>query len=496
MLWELLVSGWSWLTTTRTPEATILFCSPEFFLFFAIVFALYWAVPWPRCRVGLLLLASFVFYACWSRWLAILVFATSLLDYGLGRGLEASVNPRWRRLLLATSLIVNLALLAYLKYANFFLQSLEASLQAAGGSVSLGLLPVILPIGISFYTFEAISYTVDVYRRRIRAERNPAHFLLFITFFPHLVAGPIVRARDFLPQVRRRKHWSWLRLQLGAQLFLMGLFKKLAIADRMAVYADPIFQDPALYRTGAVWLGVIAYALQIYCDFSGYSDMALGTAHMLGYKLAANFNMPYLSANITEFWRRWHMSLSSWLRDYLFIPLGGSRGSRWLTYRNLLVTMTLGGLWHGASWTFVAWGVLHGFLLIGHRWVREVCQAHPRLDACLQTRGGTLLRMGTTFSAVALGWVLFRAPSFEGAATICHRLFVPQPGLGSGINSTGMWATLGLVAFFHYVGWRQLWHKWQVRVPAPALGVGYAVVFSLALLLAPDAGKAFIYFQF
>src|SRR5262245_30240249 len=296
-----------------------------------------------RARVWLLLLASFYFYSTWNHWLALLICVTTFMDYVVARGLAATEAPRLRKLMLGLSLVVNLGVLVYFKYANFFLHSLEEALRAAGAESSMPVLRVLLPIGISFYTFEAINYTIDVYRRRVPAERNLANFMLFITFFPHLVAGPIVRARDFLPQTHRRKRWDWPRMQLGVQFFLMGLFKKLAIADRMAIFADEVFQNPDQFNTGACWLAVLAFALRIYCDFSGYTDMALGTAYMLGYKLAQNFNMPYLSANVSEFWRRWHISLSSWLRDYLFIPLGGSRGSKWQIYRNLMITMTLGG---------------------------------------------------------------------------------------------------------------------------------------------------------
>ncbi|HZY90968.1 MAG TPA: MBOAT family O-acyltransferase, partial [Gemmataceae bacterium] len=317
----------------------MLFCSAQFAAFFAVVFLAYWALPWRRPRVWLLLAASFYFYACWNHWLALLVGLSTAGDYLLARGMDATAVSWRRRALLGVSLVGNLGLLCYFKYANFFLRSLEGALGAAGASASLPVLRVILPVGISFYTFEAINYTVDVYRRKVPAERDLGNFLLFITFFPHLVAGPIVRARDFLPQARRPKRWSWPRAQLGLQLFVLGLLKKLAVADRMALFTDPVFASPGQYSTGATWLAVLGYALQIYCDFSGYSDMALGCAHLLGYKLARNFDLPYLSANVSEFWRRWHISLSTWLRDYLFIPLGGSRGGRWRTCRNLLLTM-------------------------------------------------------------------------------------------------------------------------------------------------------------
>jgi alginate O-acetyltransferase complex protein AlgI len=449
-----------------------------------------------QARVWLLLAASFYFYASWNKWLALIICLSTAVDYVVARGMEAMSSAGWRRLLLTISIAANLGLLAYFKYANFFLESLKTSLGAAGAQVSLPVLSVILPIGISFYTFEAINYTVDVYRRRVRAERNLFHFMLFILFFPHLVAGPIVRARDFLPQLQRRKRWSWPRLQLGASFFLMGLFKKLVIADRMAMFADPVFAHPEQFNTGAVWLAMIAYALQIYCDFSGYTDMALGAAHMLGYKLALNFNLPYLATNIAEFWRRWHISLSSWLRDYLFIPLGGSRGSSWKTCRNLMITMTLGGLWHGASWTFVVWGVLHGVLLVLHRTFQSFCERRPGLDGLLKTIPGTALRLSATFLTVCVGWVFFRAVTFEQALTFLQRLVVPHGGLPSVLPNHSLWYLVAVVAICHALAQRNWWQQLAARLPAPVLGFGYAVVLTAALVLAPDAGKAFIYFQF
>jgi alginate O-acetyltransferase complex protein AlgI len=357
-------------------------------------------------------------------------------------------------------------------------------------------LRVILPIGISFYTFEAINYTVDVYRGRVRAERDLAHFLLFITFFPHLVAGPIVRARDFLPQVRRPKRWDWARMQLGAQLFLLGLVKKLAIADRMAAFSDPVFGHPDEFGSYAVWVATLAYAVQIYCDFSGYTDMAIGCAHLLGYKLAANFNLPYLSRNVAEFWRRWHISLSTWLRDYLFIPLGGSRGGRRQTCRNLLVTMTLGGLWHGASWTFVVWGAFHGALLIAHRVFRRWCERRPRLCAILLAPAGALACTALTLCCVCVGWVVFRATSPGSAVAMLTRLMVPHHGRGTPAPDGSFWITLGVFAACHVLARRGAWRRSGETLPAPVLGFGYAAMLMLALVLAPESGKPFVYFQF
>jgi alginate O-acetyltransferase complex protein AlgI len=476
---------------------TVLFCSPEFLLFFALVFALYWALPWRPARIWLLLIASFYFYASWNKQLALLITTTTVLDYLLALGMERSRSPRSRKLLLCISLFVNLGLLCYFKYANFFLLSLDEALIAAGASMWFRPLRVLVPIGISFYTFEAINYTVDVYRRRMPAERKLSHFLLFILFFPHLVAGPIVRARDFLPQIRQSKRWNWYRLHLGLQFILMGTFKKLVIADRMAWFVDPVFADPAPYGTATAWLALFAYALQVYGDFSGYSDLAIGTAHLLGYKLAQNFNMPYLAVNVADFWRRWHMSLSSWLRDYVFIPLGGNRGGEWKTNRNLFLTMTLCGLWHGAAWPFVGFGIMQALYMMIQRSFHRYCRQRPRLDAVLRSQPGTLMRMALTFLTFCLSLVIFRAADFNSTVRMFQRLFqsLPSP-LGPPLPVVGFWLTVGVVAAAHLLRHFGLWQRWNWRMPPSVLGAGYAVILMTALLLAPHGGKAFIYFQF
>lgn len=473
----------------------MLFCSQQYLIFFCLIFCIYWSLPWQRLRVWLLLSASFYFYSCWNPRLALLIACSSTLDYLLGQMLQTA-GPRCRRCLLGVNLLVNLGLLAFFKYVNFFLESLQTTLQAAGAEVSLPLLNVILPIGISFYTFEAINYVVDVYCGRVKAEDNLANFLLFITFFPHLVAGPIVRARDFLPQIRQTKRWSWARAQLGIGYLFMGLFKKFAVADRMAFVSDPVFLNPEVYATGALWLATLAYALRIYCDFSGYSDMALGSAHLLGYKLARNFNMPYLATNIADFWHRWHISLSTWLRDYLFIPLGGSRGGTWNTFRNLMITMTLGGLWHGASWNFVLWGVVHGLLLAAHRLFRYLCAPLPLVTRVLRSAPGTVARIALTFLCVSLCWILFRAQSLELALTMLQRMLTPSLGWGFPLGSLTLWITVAVLVLCHGVAAVGLWKRMSLRLPPAVLGLGYVAVLLLALVLAPDANKAFIYFQF
>ncbi len=474
----------------------MLFCTKQFLLFFLIVFSVYWTLPWRRPRVYLLLAASFFFYATWSKWLACVVCFSTALDYLVARGMDASTSPRLRKGLLALSVTANLSLLCYFKYANFFLRSLEDALAAAGLSASLPVLRVLLPLGISFYTFEAISYTVDVYLRRLPAERSLANFMLFILFFPHLVAGPIVRARDFLPQVRRPKRWNWARLYVGALYVLLGVVKKLAIADRMVLFADPVYANPSAYGAGALWLAALAYALQVYCDFSGYSDIALGCAHLLGYRLAQNFNMPYLSANIAEFWRRWHISLSNWLRDYLFIPLGGSRGGRWLTCRNLLLVMTLAGLWHGAAWNYVVFGVVQGLMLIVHRLFRDWCESRPGLAQALRTSAGTALRTAFTFTTFCYSLVIFRSLSLHNAWLMMGNMLAGVGGLAAPLPLRGLWITVAVVALAHALGRERLRRALSERVPAPVQGMALGVLFTLALVLAPDASKAFVYFQF
>jgi alginate O-acetyltransferase complex protein AlgI len=476
------------------------FHTQAFLLFFAVVFALYWAIPrrWQMARIWVLVVASFHFYAAWSYELAFLVTATTCADYLFGRAMAATDRKRYRLPLVLASIGMNLGVLCYFKYRGFFLNELFDALAGFGytpGFQKLDPLSLIIPFGISFYTFEAISYAVDVYRRKIPAETSLPRFMLFILFFPHLVAGPIVRAGDFLTQARRPKRWNWVRAQVGVQLFLMGVFKKMAIADRMAMFCDPVFASPEHYSTKTCWLAVLAYAIRIYCDFSGYSDMALGLAHLLGYRLTRNFDMPYLAANVSEFWRRWHISLSTWLRDYVFIPLGGSRGGRWATCRNLMIVMAVGGLWHGAAWGYVLWGVAHGSMLVIHKLFRDLCSRSPRLTALLETWAGTVFRVGLTFLCVCLCWVLFQ-PDFAKALAMYGRLFELHPGLGLPLNKQSLWMIALFVLVCHLLVRSGAWTRIHARLPAPVLGMGYAVCLCAALLLAPDAGTTFIYFQF
>jgi alginate O-acetyltransferase complex protein AlgI len=480
----------------------MLFPTHEYLIFFVIVFTAYWAMPWKRPRIYLLLAASFYFYAVWNHWLALLVTGTATLDWILAQGIERAKSRRVGRLFMVASILVNLGVLCYFKYVNFFLGSLYDVMNAAGVKFSPMLLDVIVPFGISFYTFEAISYTVDVFKGKVKAERNLPNFLLFILFFPHLVAGPIVRAKDFLTQAKRPKRWSWVRAQHGVQLIALGLFKKLAIGDCMAIYSDRIW-DPKVTDTqpiealssSSAWMAVIAFTIRVYCDFSGYSDMALGCAHLLGYKLTVNFRMPYVSANIGEFWRRWHISLSNWLRDYIFIPLGGSRGSFWFVARNFTITFAVGGLWHGARWSWLVWGLIHAFMLIVHRAFKGWADTKPTLTWALTSPPGTILRILITLFFVTLSMV-FAQPSLTAAVTVMKKLFVPVPGAPLPMDQNRLWWTVYLVIFAHLIGVFGVWKWVWKRLPGPALGAGCALVFVASQVLSPDTTKAFFYFNF
>jgi alginate O-acetyltransferase complex protein AlgI len=485
---------------TKIQEHIFLFTNHQYLIFFVVVFSLYWAMPWKRLRVYLLLAASYVFYASFNQWLAVIVVGTATLDWLLALGIERT-KPRSTgraRLLMLISISVNLSVLCYFKYANFFLDSFY---QAFNLHPERDWYFKFFPMfGISFYTFEAISYTVDVFRGKIKAERNLPNFMLFILFFPHLVAGPIVRAGDFLRQAHRPKRWSWVRAQHGVQLIAMGLFKKLAIADCMAIYSDRLWSPPpgqpiSDLSSEAVWMGVIAFTIRVYCDFSGYSDIALGCAHLLGYKLTVNFNMPYISANVAEFWRRWHISLSTWLRDYIFIPLGGSRGSFWFTARNLIITFGIAGLWHGANWCWVVWGLVHAFMLIVHRAFKQFADARPTLKWALETKVGTVARILFTLFFITVSMV-FAQPNLENALAVLKQMFIPTAGIRLPMDQNRLWWTVYLVVFAHLLVLSGVWIWIWKRIPGPVLGAGCALVFVASQVLSPDTTRAFFYFVF
>jgi len=389
-------------------------------------------------RKRALCLASCLFYAAWDyRYLGLLLLISGI-DYVAAAQIDRTPVSSRRRAWMIFSIITNLGCLAYFKYTDFFIHSLNGILGGYGRSIPL--LHVFLPAGISFYTFKSMSYTIDVYRRELRPCRTLIEYAMFVSFFPDLIAGPIVRASVFLPQLDTIIGPTRTRLRDGGSLFLVGLGKKLLIADQVGPIADAVFQNPAAWSCGMAWTGLIAYTMQIYCDFSGYSDMALGTTRMLGYDLPENFRMPYLAADVSEFWQRWHITLSQWLRDYVYIPLGGNRKGASRTYVNLMLTMLLGGLWHGAGWNFVFWGALHGAALCIHRAWKNFGFRMPRLAGqCL------------TLLFVALAWVPFRAVDAATTRSMLTRLVSPGTGGNHWLPVTVV-AGLVLVVCGHVAG--------------------------------------------
>ena len=400
----------------------MLFPSLVFLLFLVAVAAAVHVAPSRPVRQWILLGASYYFYAYWDwRFTGLLAFSTAV-DFLVAKRIAASTQPGPRFRWLTVSLACNLGLLGFFKYTDFLLRSASV---LAGQPVLPELVGrVILPVGISFFTFQTLSYTIDVYRGTLEPTDSLREFALYVAFFPQLVAGPIVRAADFLPQLQEASLPTPRRLW-GLKRFVMGMFKKVVVADRLAVFVDVVFAHPAVFDGFTTWFAVGSYAIQIYCDFSGYSDMAIGIAGMLGYEFLENFDHPYVSTTITEFWRRWHISLSSWLRDYLYIPLGGNRAGTARTYRNLMLTMLLGGLWHGAAWNFVLWGAVHGVALAVHR-----VQAGAMAGwALARSRLWRFLGWLVTMVVVLVAWVLFRAPTFAAAGTVVRTMFTAPGGL-------------------------------------------------------------------
>jgi len=476
----------------------MIFTTPEFVLFFAC-FWLVFATTRGHLRKGVVLAASYLFYAAWDpRFLALLIGST-ILDFWVGKRLAQTAGTAKRRRLLLVSLVGNLGVLATFKYYDFFATSAGELLTRVGWTVEPTTLHLVLPVGISFYTFQTLSYTVDIYRGRQEPCRSLLDFANFVAFFPQLVAGPIERAKDLLPQLAALGK----RVQpdtTGWGLIAIGCFKKVVIADNLAPLVEATYADPSSTYPLALWLGTYAFAVQIYCDFSGYTDIAIGLARLMGVRLGENFNAPYAATGPRDFWRRWHISLSSWLRDYLYIPLGGNRGTAGATGRNLMATMVLGGLWHGAAWNFVLWGAYHGVLLIAAR-VTAIARVATTLP--------TWVRRLVFFQLVCLGWALFRAQSLGECRTIWAKLLNPfgfEPSRWfHEVEASGEAGLLAILAGLGLtvVGWHmlvgsdtqalvtRLWRMpWLVRL--------YLVVVVLVAcaLLAPEAPPAFLYFQF
>ena len=472
----------------------MLFFSPTFYLFFAIVFSLYWSLRSRNWRKLVLLAASYVFYAAWDvRFLSLILYST-ILDYFIGRALGRIDNERTRKLLLLGSLVGNLGMLFFFKYFNFFTSSFVELLTTLNIPVDPIHLNIILPVGISFYTFQTLSYTVDVYRKKIPHVDSFLDIAVFVAFFPQLVAGPIVRAADFLPQLRVDKRLSEVPWKATIMLFLMGLLKKVAIADNIGPYVDQVFDSPELYSASAVVLSVVLFGIQIYCDFSGYSDMAIACSRLLGFWLPINFAWPYFATNISDFWRRWHISLSGWLRDYLYIPLGGNRHGKIMQYRNLMLTMVLGGLWHGASWNFVIWGFLHGLALLVFHGLNGAVFKHMKLTGAASVLAGIAGGL-LTFWWVSLTWIFFRAEDLTESLAIAQT-FVSFSSSGSFDFAPKLYLLVLVFAVIHFISYRVNIVYRAEKLHPVLYGLLAGAMIAVYLIMIPTQETPFIYFQF
>lgn len=482
----------------------MLFTTPVFALFFVLVFTGYYCLGKKHVVAQnlLLLVASYIFYCWWDWRFGLLLAFSTLLDFFSGKAIAATT--RHKKTWLYISIAINLLLLLFFKYCNFFIGSAVAVLSQMGFGVNLPLLHIILPIGISFYTFHGVSYVIDIYKSRIPPTNNLINYGLFVSFFPLLVAGPIERATHLLPQIEKQRSFSYALGVNALRQILWGLFKKLVIADNCAYFANYIFGHQDQLPASSLALGAIFFSFQIYGDFSGYTDIATGVAKLLGFRLLKNFNYPYFSRNIAEFWQRWHISLTSWFRDYVYIPLGGSHCSRASTIRNILLVFLISGFWHGANLTFIVWGMLHALLFIivtlsgGAKKYRSTPVAHGKALPSITETG----QIVSTFSLVTIGWIFFRSPSVTTALLYLKKMF--GPGLASVPHLYNMpyaATTLLLVAVFIILEWKGRTSEFAIE----NMGSGYhvavrwalytALIFAIVLFM-PSSKNAFIYFRF
>ena len=473
----------------------MLFNSFVFVGFFLLTYTLYLSLrSTVRGQNALLLVASYVFYGYWDwRFLGLLAVST-LIDFNVGRALSRTQDAGRRKLLVSISVCANLGILGFFKYYDFFAESLAEILRLVGLEPDPFTLGILLPVGISFYTFQTMSYTIDIYRGKLAPTNSLLNFALFVSFFPQLVAGPIERARTFLPQIAQPRHIDRDQVGAGLWLILWGYFKKVVIADRMALIVNPIFAQHGDYQGLELLVGLLAFTVQIYGDFSGYSDIARGLAKLMGFELMVNFKLPYFAITPSDFWRRWHVSLSSWLRDYLYISLGGNRYGTLRTMRNLAVTMLLGGLWHGAAWNFVIWGGYHGVLLVIYRWL------DPKpIDANPWRSGVPRLRvfgmMALMFTLTTLGWLMFRA---ESAGQIVYFL----SNMHRGVGKTGLDLLYTLVFFswplipIQLLQYRTVDLLAVTWLRAPVRIAIYCLLFCGIIIFGVHESTEFIYFQF
>ncbi|MBP6919525.1 MAG: MBOAT family protein [Candidatus Omnitrophica bacterium] len=475
----------------------MLFNSSAFLLFFIIVYGLYIFLD-HKWQNRMLLVASYVFYGWWDWRFLFLMFFSTVLDYVCGIGIAGTESIRRKKLFLFLSVAGNLSILGFFKYFNFFVASLQAFLGYFGLTLHPAALHIVLPLGISFYTFQTMSYTIDIYRGDIKPAPKFMDFALFVSFFPQLVAGPIERARHLLPQISSSRILSLEKSGQGCYLIFWGLFQKMFIADNLAGIVDPVFAQSAPYHGASVLVAIYAFALQIYCDFAGYSDIARGLGKCMGFDIMVNFDLPYFAVNPRQFWQKWHISLSTWLKDYLYIPLGGNRKGRVRTYCNIGIVMFLGGLWHGASWTFVVWGVYQGAMLIIHRALEPLLRMIPSTRNVWLKRSRDLACAFIVFHLVCIGWLIFRAQSMAQAWNMLHGLIFNLAAAGPDIYSAV--STLLFVTWFfvltqiiQYIKKDQMF---ILRSNVVLQAIFFAVCCYLIVKKGIPNGQAFIYYIF
>ena len=483
----------------------MLFNSIDFAIFLPIVFLLYWFVTNKNLKLQnlLIVVASYVFYGWWDwRFLSLILFST-LVDYSVGRQLKNEENQFKRKILLWTSILVNLGFLGFFKYYNFFLDNFITAFSFFGQKIQTNSLNIILPVGISFYTFQTLSYSIDVYKRKLDPTNDFIAFSAFVSFFPQLVAGPIERATHLLPQFYKKRDFDYSKAVDGMRQILWGLFKKIVIADNCAKYANLIFNNSADYSGSTLVLGALFFTFQIYGDFSGYSDIAIGTSRLFGFNLMQNFNFPYFSRDIAEFWRRWHISLSTWFRDYLYIPLGGSRGGTWIKVRNTFVIFIVSGFWHGANWTFIIWGALNAIyflplLLTNNNRNNLETVAQGKLLPSIKELSFMLLTFGLTVFA----WIFFRAENIGHAISYISEIF--SLSLFSIPKFAGMsraLTTIILVSIFVLIEWKGREGQYAIEHIAqkwnrPLRWSFYSLIIFAIGMYMPSVESPFIYFQF
>jgi D-alanyl-lipoteichoic acid acyltransferase DltB (MBOAT superfamily) len=483
----------------------MLFNSIDFAIFLPIVFILYWFVTNKNLKLQnfLIVAASYLFYGWWDwRFLSLILFS-SLVDYFIGQRLLKEVNQTKRKVFLWTSIIVNLGFLGFFKYYNFFLDNFITAFSFFGTEIQSNTLNIILPVGISFYTFQTLSYSIDVYKRKLEPTKDFIAFSAFVSFFPQLVAGPIERATHLLPQFYEKRTFDYAKAVDGMRQILWGLFKKIVIADNCAEYANLIFNNSADYSGSTLVLGALFFTFQIYGDFSGYSDIAIGTSRLFGFNLMRNFNFPYFSRDIAEFWRRWHISLSTWFRDYLYIPLGGSKGGMWMKIRNTFIIFLVSGFWHGANWTFIIWGFLNALLIMP-----SIIFNTNRNNLDIVAKGKYLptikdfLAIGLTFGLTVFAWIFFRANNIEHALNYISEIrslsifSIPKfAGIGKAFT------TIILICIFMVIEWKGRENQYAIAEigiiwkPPFRYAFYYGIVFMI-IYFGSFKQNQFIYFQF